>query len=569
MDYAKQELAQMTFRGPAFAIVITLCAASAGYGQAASETEVAAKIRTLRDAVAANPNAPLLQQLSQAYAMANQPEAALSAIEGALALQPDNPEYLRARAILATWAAHYDRARDSYRHLARVQPLEPDVTLNYARVSAWAGDTDNAVGEYRKYLAGRPDAADVWLELARTESWRGNYASALNVLSTYRERFGESAAYLSELAGVMASGGRPARAQDVLTPLLAAAPDSYELNLTRTVALARQHRTREAFDSLDTLRTLATDPIGIRTAERVLRAELASSAEPRVTAYSDSDRLQVQRFAPAVTLALPSGTRISGGYERIRLESAIGSGLEQLDGASTAYVEQMNAGLQQKIGRVSLGGQLGQATVEGQRSTTYGVGVQVRALDTLFLAAERTEGLFIVSPRTVGLGITQVSDRLQADWTLGMRYHVAMEATYQQLSDGNERLEWTVSPRRSIARRARFNLDMGVSAYRLETTHDLNNGYYDPRRYEYYAITALPYFKLHENVGLGLTLSGGGQRDTTSPAFHFGGTISGEATFGIYAPWLLKVNSSATMNQRLDSGAFRGFGGGVSLVRRF
>ena len=52
------------------------------------------------------------------------------------------PEYLRARATLATWAAHYDRARNSYRQLARMQPLELDVTLNYARVSAWAGDTE-------------------------------------------------------------------------------------------------------------------------------------------------------------------------------------------------------------------------------------------------------------------------------------------------------------------------------------------------------------------------------------------------------------------------------------------
>jgi tetratricopeptide (TPR) repeat protein len=559
----------MNLRDLTVAFVMTLGAASAVHGQSASDAAVAAEIRTLQNAATANPSAPLLSRLSQAYAVANQPEAALAAIEGALILQPDNPEYLRAGAILATWAAHYDRARDSYRHLARVQPLELDVTLNYARVSAWAGDTNNAVGEYRKYLAGRPDAADVWLELARAESWRGNYASALNALSTYRERFGESAAYLSELAGVMASGGRPSRAQDVLTPLLAAAPDSYELNLTRTLALARQHRAREAFDALATLRTLGSDPIGIRTAERVMRAELASSAEPRVSAYSDSDRLEVQRFAPAVTLALPSGTRISGGYERTSLESAIGSGLEQLNGSSTAFVEQVSVGLAQKVGRVSFGGQVGQASGEGQARLTYGATVQVQALDTLFFAAERTEGLFVVSPRTVGLGITQLAHRLQADWTLGMQYRVVVEATHQQLSDGNERLEITVSPRRTIARRAGFNLDMGVSAYRLETTRDLNNGYYDPRRYEYYAVTALPYFKVSENVGVGLSIAGGAQRDATAPSFQFGGTISGEATFGIYAPWLLKVNSSATMNQRLESGGFRGFGGSVALVRRF
>jgi len=560
----------MNLWGPAIAIVMTLSAVSAGYGQDASEAVVAAEIRTLQAAAAANPsNAPLLSRLSQAYAVANQPEAALAAIEGALVLDPQHPEYLRARAILATWAARYDDARDSYRQLARLQPLELDVALSYARVSAWAGDTDNAVNEYRKYLGERPDAADVWLELARTESWRGNYASALNALSDYRERFGESPAYLSEFAGVMANGGHPSRAQEVLRTLLAASPESYELNLTRTVALAKQHRAGEAYDALSTLRTLAPDPTGIRTAEQVLRSEFASTAEPRISVYADSDQLNVQRFAPTATLALQTGTRISGGFERVRLESKIGSGLEQPDGSSIAQVTQVGAGLEQKVGRVSLGGQLGQATVEGQKRTTYGVGVHVQAFDTLFLAAERTDGLFVVSPRTVGLGMTQVSHRLQAELTVGMRYHVAVDATLQELSDGNQRLEMTVSPRRTLARRARFNLDMGVSAYRLETTRDLDNGYYDPRRYEYYAITAFPYFKLHENVGVGLMLSGGAQRDTTSSGFHVGGSISGEATFGIYAPWLLKVNSSATMNQRLDSGAFRGFGGSVALVRRF
>jgi Tfp pilus assembly protein PilF len=560
----------MTLRTLSVATVMILVGASAAFAQSVPDPAAVAELARLRHLAAVNPpDAPLLSNLSQAYAMVNQPEAALAAIEGALALQPARPEYLRAHAVLATWTAHYAQARDSYRQLARVQPLELDVTLNYARVSAWAGDTNNAVIEYRNYLASRPDAADVWLELARAESWRGNYASALDALAVYRERFGESPAYLRELAGTMASGGRPSRAQEVLTPLLADAPDSYELNLTRTMALARQQRAREAFDALATLRTLAADPASLRAAERVVRVELASSAEPRFSTYSDSDRLAVQRFTPAVTLALPTGTRISGVYERTRLESASGSGLEQVDGHTTATVEELTAGLSQKIGRVSLGGHLGQSAVDGRDRLTYGAAVQVRALDTLFLAAERTEGLFVVSPRTVGLGITQASNHLQADWTLGMRYHVAVDATNQQLSDGNERIEMTVSSRRAIARRAGFNLDLGVSAYRLETSRDLNNGYYDPRRYEYYALTALPYFKVSENVGVSLTMAGGLQRDTTSPSFQFGGSLGGEATFGIYAPWLLKVNASGTMNQRLESGGFRGFAAGVALVRRF
>jgi hypothetical protein len=366
----------------------------------------------------------------------------------------------------------------------------------------------------------------------------------------------------------MANGGRPAKAHDLLEPLLAAAPDSYALNLSRTIALARQQRTREALESLQVLRRLGTDPVGLRSAERVVRAELASSAEPGITVYSDSDHLKVQRFAPTATLALASGTKISGGYERTRLEAAAGSGLERHDGTTSADVDQVGVGLAQKLGRLSFGVRLGQATVDASRRLTYSGSVQVRPTDSFLLSAERSEGLFVVSPRTVGIGITTVAHHLEAQWSPGMRYHIVADGLHQRLSDGNERLEITVAPRRAVARRARFNLDLGVTAYRLETTQDLENGYYDPSRYDYYAVTAFPYLKVHENVGVALTISAGAQRDATSP-FHFGGTIAGEATFGIYAPWLLKVHGSATMNQRLQSGAFRGIGGGLSLVRRF
>jgi tetratricopeptide (TPR) repeat protein len=560
----------MTLRTLTIAAVVVAAISPAANAQTPVDPSVGAEIARLQASAKADPSQPaVLVRLSQAYAVANQPRAALEAIEGALALDPMNAEYLHARAILATWATFYGRARDSYKALAKVEPADAEVTLNYARVSAWAGDTDRSVGEYRKYLALHPEAKAVWLELARTESWRGNYAVALDELNNFHERFGESPERLTEVANVLANAGRPSRAEEMVRPLLEATPDNAQLNLTRTVALARQQRARDAFESLAAFQSIGSDPVAIRSAERVLRAELASTAEPRVSAYSDSDNLSVQRFAPTVTLALSSGTRISGGYERTRLSARMGSGLEQFDGSTTADVTHIGVGALQKMGRLSVGARIGQAAVRGRERTTYTVAAEGRPIDTLFLAAERSEGLFIVSPRTVGLGMTQLAHRAHGQLSLGMRYHVAADVLHQDLSDGNTRLEVNVSSRRSMARRARFNLDLGASAYVLETSRDMDNGYYDPRRYEFYAINMFPYFKLHENVGLAMTLAGGPQRDTISPSFKFGGTVSGEATFGIYAPWLLKVNGSATMNQRLDSGAFRGLGGSVALVRRF
>ena len=555
-------------------LVAALAIATGGYAQPApprpDAEAVAAEIRRLQKAATGDPgNAQLLARLSQAYAVANEPASALAVISGAVGLEPANPDFLLAQATLATWTGDYDLARESYRRLSTLDPLGSELLLNYARVSAWGGDTDRAVSEYRSYLKGRPDAADVWLELARTESWRGNYSAALSALETYANRFGPSEGHSRELASVMVSSGRPSRAEDLLTPLLAADPESYPLHLTRTIALARQQRAGEAFRSLETLRRMAPDSRDTRTAEQILRTELASSFDPRISMYSDSDSLEVRRFTPGVTLALKSGTRVSARYEQTRLQAAQGGGLDQLNGSTHAEVEQVTFGASQTLGPFSIAANVGYADAAGRDRASYSFSAHVRASDTLSFSAERMDGLVVISPRTVGLGLTHVAQRVQASWSPAPPYVVAMDVTHQYLSDGNERLELFVSPRRSFARTARFNLDLGVSAYLLETALDLDNGYYDPRRYEHYALTVSPYFKLHQNAGLALSLAGGPQRDSSNSAFQLGGTLAGDLTLGINAPWLLKVNASATSSQRLDSGAFSGFGGSVALVRRF
>jgi tetratricopeptide (TPR) repeat protein len=522
-----------------------------------------------RAAQAAPGDAAIYFRLSQAYSTAGQPGAALNAVEGALALQPRAVDFLRARAILSTWLGDYRGAQDSYRRIAAVETLDSETTLAFARVSGWAGDTNEAVNQYERYLHDHPDVAEAWIELARNESWRGNYAGALHALAGYRARFGETPLYSETFAAVMAGAGRPSRAEDVVTPLLAATPDSLQLNLTRTLALAMQGRNRDARTSLTTVRQLAPESRDLRNAERVVRSLIGSSAGPMVTIYSDSDRLEQRRFAPYISVALISGTQLSAGYERTELEARNGSGLEQLDGQSQAEYVRSWVGVAQKVGRFTLGGDAGYAQPEGRELGTYRIAAVAHATDSLALSLERNSGAVVISPRTVGLGLTQIGHRVQAQWAPTLQSMIAFDALVQDFSDGNRRVELTLSPRRSVARTAGFNLDLGVSAYRLETRYDFDNGYYDPQRYEHYAVTAFPYFKFRENVGLSLSSAVGVQRDSSTTAFRFGGTVGGELTLGIYQPWVLKVNGSASMNRRLESGAFRGFSSGAVLVRRF
>jgi tetratricopeptide (TPR) repeat protein len=527
-------------------------------------------ISALEHAVAATPrDAGLYARLSQAYASAGSGAAALHAIEGALALQNGNPEYLRARATLATWVGDYRDAQAAYRQLAIVYPQDLGVTLAFARVSAWAGDTDEGASQFKRYLKAAAADPAVWLELAKAESWRGNYAAAADALEGYKRQLGPTSAYQAQLAAVLANGGRPTKAESLLTGLLAQTPDNYELNLTQAIALARQQRAKAAFETLDRVRTLSPGRQETRTTERVLRNLLGSNAESPFTVYGDSDHLQVQRFSPQAVASLRSGTLLSAGYQRTRLQAPSGSGLDGLDGSPVARYDLAWAGAAQRLGRITVTGEAGYATTAAHDNTTYEVGVDARLTDTLRFAVSNASSPFVVSPRTVDLGLTATSRRAQAEWTPGLQYHLAFDASFQTLSDGNRRWEMTISPRRSVARRAGFNLDLGATAYRLQTSRDLDHGYYDPRRYEYYAATVYPYFKVRENIGLALTGAAGAQRDNTSRSFHFGGNVSGEATFGIYRPWVVKINGGATLNSRLDSGAFRGVSAGAALVRRF
>ncbi len=531
---------------------------------------VEASASALQHAVLETPHDPaLLQRLSQAYAMLDQPVAALDAVERALALSPDSVELLRARGTLATWVADYGKAQDAYRRLSTLAPDDHDVLLKLARVSAWSGRTDAAVEAFKRYVQAEPDAAAVLIELARAEGGRGNYAAALDTLEKYRQRSGADDAYTRERAAVLARAGRPGQALGMLEPMLQQHPGDYELNLTRTIALTMQRKAREASESLETMRRLQPDARDTETTERIVRLALASTAEPGITAYGDSSGLAVQRATPRVTMSLGTGTTVGVGVDHDRLTARSGSGLEQVTGNEFAQHTQSWVSAAQQVGGLNLRGRIGRARAATRDMTTYVAGADFTPTDGLKLSVERNSGFYVVSPRTVGLGLRQVGHRGQLAWSPTIRSSIAVDVLSQTLSDGNRRWEFTIAPRHSVVRAQRLNLDLGVVASQMRTTTNFDNGYYDPRRYEYYAATAYPYWKVSETIGAGLSLALGVQRDDFSPKFRFGGNASGELTFGIFSPWALKVTGGGTLNQRLNSGAFGGYSAGISLIRRF
>ena len=443
-----------------------------------------AALADLRAAAAVDRENPELHvRLSQAYAAVDSPARALQSIDRALAQRPTDPEYLRAGAVLATWTGDYETAYKRYRKLQALEPADATVLLDLAHVSAWSGQTTQAIDAYRLYLEQQPDAAEAWLELATAESWRGNYAAALDALGEHRDRFGSSRAHSLALGRVLAGAGRPTRAVDVLEPLWQQDPDDYVVNLTRTTAFTMQGSIGQAYEALATVRRAQPDSPETRNAERLVRATLGSSIGPTGSFYADSDDLQVITLAPAASLRLKSGTEITAGYGRSEFRAPRDGGLGTLTG-DTAYLEHTWGGLAQAVGGFTVSGRVGSARAEGQRLIEHAFGVRWRASDTFEVGAEREFGFVGISPRTVELGLTEQRNSIDARWTPTVRTTVDLEGAYSDLSDDNRRWEVRVSPRHAVVRSQWVNLDLAASAYRLETTRDLSNGYYDPRRYE-------------------------------------------------------------------------------------
>ena len=225
----------------------------------------------------------------------------------------------------------------------------------------------------------------------------------------------------------------------------------------------------------------------------------------------------MQRFAPRATVAFAAGTTLGAGSEHERLTASQGSGLEQIDGTESARHDHIWVSAAQRFNRVGVRGRIGQARTDARDLTTYEIAADLTPTDGLTLSLGRDAGFFVVSPRTVGLGLSQISHRASLGWAPGIRWQIAADVWRQSLSDGNHRWEFTVSPRHGLARTALVNLDLGATVSQLRTTTNYENGYYDPARYEFYAVTANPYWKAGESTGFGLSLAVGAQRDDFSP----------------------------------------------------
>ncbi len=513
----------------------------------------------------------LYYRLAQSYPTVKESKEAAAAIERALALDPKNLEYLRTRADLAAERGDYATALDSYQRILALAPDDPGALLGIARVHYWSSHPGASAAAYRVYLAKQPNVAAAVMEYIVVITDLGDYARAMELLENYRQRFGDNLAYRKQKARVLAWAERPTPALAIVKELEPGLRDDYELGYTRTVALHYAHRPREALASLADVTRLrpAEDKETIDLA-RFIRTPLRSNVTLDFGYSAGSDDVSIRHYGVRGEYVLNPETRLFGGGDRQHITTLAGSGFEKPDGGTTIGYNRAWLGIQHRYsGKLSLDAQIGNGSAEGNSQFIYEVGADIQPIDELSLRLSRRQDLYAVSPRAAKLGIESRTNTLDATWVPDLRWTLASRFAYDTFSDGNDRWDIELAPRRAFLRSEHLNLDLGVSGRWFGFDRDPGNGYYAPSYYQRYALTAFTYWKISDDDGVSVAFSYGPYKDNTLSGFRSGGDIVAEGFFGLYRDWFLNVKAGLSDYGGGATGGYRSHMFEISLTRRF
>ncbi len=510
-------------------------------------------------------------RLSQQYSMTNQPVKALAEIEEAVRLAPDNPDYLKARAQIANWLGRYRIAGESYERLLALTPKGSSYGLMLARSRTWQGDLDGAARAYRDYVQTHGEDSGALLEFARVEGWRGNLAAGIKLLDLYEQRFPALPKADNDRARLLAWANKPRTASRINDELLVKQPDDYELNATRTIALDKANDKREAVKSLKTLKALRPDSAEVGEIARYVNTPLRPDLTVYGRYYEDADSQTMWEESARAGYSLSPATRVGVMGDWWQLSADPGSGLENRDGSSRAEYQKGMVSIAHAF-RPSLwvDASAGVAGVGGSDSRfVYDLLVGGRLGEDLKVSLEQERDNLLISARSASLGITRDTSRVQVEWTPGLDTTVAGLFRYDDYSDGNERWEAVLGPRRSVVRSQLLDLDLGVRGMVFGYNKDLNSGYYDPSLYEQYALTAFSYWKFTQDSGLSLIGAAGYCRDDSMNHYDFGWSGDAELILGANRRWSAKAGGHYMENFRSEGGSYHALAVDLSITRRF
>ncbi len=276
----------------------------------------------------------------------------------------------------------------------------------------------------------------------------------------------------------------------------------------------------------------------------------------------------------AANLAIKPGVEVRIGGEGYHMPAPAVSGLDRIDNVGSIVKKGAWAELEipfsEDVRAIIRGG--GASTSFGADIFTYDVKIRARTNDNTFITVGANRDLFMASPRSLSLGITNTEYFVQVDHTPNLDWFAQGRLAYFDLNDGNRNIRGDFTIIRNVRRRADYNINIGLNATIFGYSMDLPNGYYDPSIYQRYLVPVYFYFKFSDDDGLNITIAPGMQKDNTMQSFQFAGAASAELTIGLYRDWMFKafvegfIGGGSALAGQTD---YWIVAGGARLVRRF
>lgn len=512
------------------------------------------------------------------YTSLNELDKALTAINKAVELEPENIRYLITRLFTAGSLDRADIALDSALRAYKLDPDNDNSLLRLANTEVWVNHLDHAAHYHKIHQERNPDKEEGYLDYAQVEAWRGGYAFALKILEAYREKFGENEQYQVIKADVLTWGNRPTKAFEILGPKLEKEPNDYKANFTNTVALNKNSQIVESLESMERTEAIAPDSKDNVFLRKYITTELRPSVRAGGDYYVDSDNISILSGEVEGKYYLSPITSIYALWhtDYVSLSNNYPLSYAQDDSSKNATQSSLRIGVNHRLSsKLMANVSAGTAKAEKHNDPVYGARLSYTPVDALMVELDYDHHYFTVTPKTIGRGTINDSLLMHMYWEATNSMYVDLSGGYDQLSDGyfnNNSWNVALAPTWTVLRRQHWNFDLGLSAsaygYDKESEfYDL--GYYAPEWSQAYYVTSFTTWKRNDNDSVNLSINAGMFKDNNMNRYKFGGGVHLEGIFGLYKDWMLKVGIGTDYSARYYDQSYSAYTGSLYLTRRF
>jgi Tfp pilus assembly protein PilF len=410
-------------------------------------------------------------------------------------LDPDNVRAVHRLALLQSWDGELQASVENYRRALALMPDDLEIQLGLARVLSLTQDFEESIALYTRLREKHPDNARVLLGLGDTLSLAGRHARADEVFKDMEDRRIEAIQAHIGRARLRARQGKYDEAERFWRDVLRADPGNLDARIGIAYAHHGQGLDRSAREQAENIVLDHPESREARELEGTIRKGLRPHGDADTSRYSDADTNRVDGATASYTFMAEPQTSIRIAYStydaEFRCEQAqlcdepgvavgdtIDARAQVLTGALTSRV----------ISPLTFNARLGAVREEsfGGRPRVVGIlGGYVRwqVGPRFALGTNGGRDVFLDSAALIDRGIRSTDANFRLELRFKPAWLLSGSAGAAAFSDGNGRraagaaIEWRLPTEHP-------HVTGTVDARYRTFNADLDNGYFDPRRYD-------------------------------------------------------------------------------------